>query len=215
SNMVGVKYNNQIYSIIKYYDDDDNDSNSDDDNNNKDTITYSNNSNNNDSNITLTDIKYNFNTPTTVYNLYKILRSLSLNTPILLSGEPGIGKTSIIENIGRLLNYNVVRINLSEGTEFSDLIGHYIPYVDNNNTDNKNKDTNDRGKDTNIKIKFTYSSFTRALLQPYTFIILDEINLCTQSVIEGLNSLFDYRRSIYISELDQTIKINHYKNNNT
>jgi len=35
--------------------------------------------------------------------------------------------------------------------------------------------------------------------------MLDELNLASQSVLEGLNSILDHRGSIYISELDQTV----------
>lgn len=34
------------------------------------------------------------------------------------------------------------------------------------------------------------------------WIIFDEINLASQSVLEGLNGILDYRWEIYIPELD-------------
>lgn len=37
------------------------------------------------------------------------------------------------------------------------------------------------------------------------WVILDELNLASQQVLEGLNALLDHRREIYIPELDQTI----------
>ncbi len=39
------------------------------------------------------------------------------------------------------------------------------------------------------------------------WIILDEINLASQSVLEGLNSCFDHRNEIFISELNRTFTI--------
>lgn len=80
--------------------------------------------------------------------------------------------------LAKFLNVNVERLNLNSCTEFTDLIGNYIPY---------------KGK-----FKFIESCFVNALRKG-SIIILDEINLCTQSVIEGLNSLLDHRRSLYVN----------------
>jgi midasin len=40
-------------------------------------------------------------------------------------------------------------------------------------------------------------------MQKGEWVLLDEMNLASQSVLEGLNACFDHRE-IYISELDQT-----------
>jgi len=36
------------------------------------------------------------------------------------------------------------------------------------------------------------------------WVILDELNLASQSVVEGLNSLLDHRATIYLPELDRS-----------
>ena len=36
------------------------------------------------------------------------------------------------------------------------------------------------------------------------WVLLDELNLASQSVLEGLNACLDHRATIYIPELDQT-----------
>ncbi|KAJ5519420.1 Midasin [Penicillium expansum] len=38
------------------------------------------------------------------------------------------------------------------------------------------------------------------------WVLLDEMNLASQSVLEGLNSCLDHRQQVYIAELDQTFK---------
>ena len=59
------------------------------------------------------------------------------------------------------------------------------------------------------KQQFTWMDgpFLLALKQGH-WIILDEINLASQSVLEGLNSCFDHRGEIFISELNRKFLIN-------
>lgn len=49
--------------------------------------------------------------------------------------------------------------------------------------------------------------FLRAL-RAGNWILLDELNLASQSVLEGLNACFDYREEVYIPELAKTFKVN-------
>lgn len=120
---------------------------------------------------------YSFESATSRVNLQKIIRALCHNKGVLLQGEPGVGKTSMISHIGAALNIPVLRINLSEQTEMSDLTGSYIPMGN--------------------SIKFVESELVEYLRNGH-WIILDEINLCTQSVIEGLNSVLDHRKSLNV-----------------
>lgn len=73
------------------------------------------------------DIIFTFKSITTKLNLFRILRACQFNKPILLEGSPGVGKTSIIENLGRKTGHKVIRICLSEQTEMADLIGTDLP----------------------------------------------------------------------------------------
>jgi midasin len=41
-------------------------------------------------------------------------------------------------------------------------------------------------------------------LKAEDWVLLDEMNLTSQSVLEGLNSVFDQHRRIFISELNET-----------
>lgn len=120
-------------------------------------------------------LNYAFETETTRVNLQRIIRGLTLSRGLLLEGEPGVGKTSIIQSVADACGIKVLRVNLSEQTEMSDLVGTYLPIGD--------------------SIKFVESEMVSYMRKGY-WIILDEINLCTQSVIEGLNSILDHRRRI-------------------
>lgn len=48
--------------------------------------------------------------------------------------------------------------------------------------------------------------FLRALRSGY-WILLDELNLASQSVLEALNACFDHRGEVYIPELDKTFSV--------
>lgn len=42
-----------------------------------------------------------FDASTTKRNLKKLLRAFSLGKPILIEGSPGVGKTSLVENLAK------------------------------------------------------------------------------------------------------------------
>lgn len=122
---------------------------------------------------------FNFRTPTMQRNLFRILRAIGMNRGVMLEGAPGTGKTSIITSIAKVVGKMVLRINLSDQTEFSDLTGTYLP--------------------TRRGIEFVKGSMIRYLEEGH-WVILDEVNLCSQSVIEGLNSILDFRGSLETTE---------------
>ncbi|KAF9046525.1 hypothetical protein BJ165DRAFT_1527609 [Panaeolus papilionaceus] len=59
--------------------------------------------------------------------LSRISKALTFNEPILLTGETGTGKTSVITHLASMLNYPLISLNLSHQTESSDLIGGLKP----------------------------------------------------------------------------------------
>jgi len=44
----------------------------------------------------------------------KVLRAFTLNKPVLIEGPPGVGKTSLVENLARQAGKKLIRVNLSE-----------------------------------------------------------------------------------------------------
>ena len=59
---------------------------------------------------------YHFEIQTCKDNMKKVLRGMQLEKPILLEGNPGVGKTSLITTLASSAGYKVVRINLSDQT---------------------------------------------------------------------------------------------------
>lgn len=133
--------------------------------------------------------KFFFGAPTTQRNLSKLMRSTVLRKAVLLEGSPGVGKTSIVEALGAALGVHVVRINLSEQTDVMDLFGTFLPQPSEEDDDGKPK--------------FAWSDgvLLQALKQG-CWAILDELNLASQSVLEGLNALLDHRAAVFIPELN-------------
>lgn len=66
-------------------------------------------------------------TETTKRNLRMIYTSCIHNEPILMVGETGTGKTTIVQNIARALGEKLIVVNMSRESELSDLLGGFKP----------------------------------------------------------------------------------------
>ncbi|KEG15416.1 putative dynein heavy chain [Trypanosoma grayi] len=133
--------------------------------------------------------RFFFGAPSTRRNLSKLLRASIMRKAVLLEGSPGVGKTSIVEALGCALGKRVVRINLSEQTDIMDLFGTYLPCPSSSDTDGP---------------QFAWSD--GVLLQALKigwWVVLDELNLASQAVLEGLNALLDHRSAVFIPELNE------------
>ncbi|BGP32484.1 AAA ATPase midasin [Rhodotorula toruloides] len=132
-------------------------------------------------------VDYTLLAPTTRLNAMRLLRALQLTKPVLLEGSPGVGKTSLITALAAATGHPLVRINLSDQTDLMDLLGSDLPV--------------EGGKSGEFAWK---DAPFLAAMQSGTWVLLDEMNLASQSVLEGLNSCLDHRGAVYIPELDRT-----------
>ncbi len=132
---------------------------------------------------------YSLQAPTTTKNAMKILRALQIQKPILLEGSPGVGKTTLVAALAQVIGMPLTRINLSDQTDLMDLFGSDVPI---------------EGAGAG-KFAWRDAPFLRAM-QKGEWVLLDEMNLASQSILEGLNACLDHRGQVYVSELDQTFE---------
>ncbi|KAK0464246.1 midasin nuclear AAA ATPase [Desarmillaria tabescens] len=59
--------------------------------------------------------------------LSRLATAVSLGEPVLLTGETGTGKTSVITHLASLLRRSLISLNLSHQTESADLLGGFKP----------------------------------------------------------------------------------------
>ncbi|OJD27910.1 hypothetical protein ACJ73_00703 [Blastomyces percursus] len=135
------------------------------------------------------DPTFSMDAPTTIANILRIARGLQSAKPILLEGSPGVGKTTLVAALAQSLGKPLTRINLSDQTDLTDLFGSDVPV-----------EGGDMGN-----FAWSDAPFLRAM-QTGGWVLLDEMNLASQSVLEGLNSCLDHRQQVYVAELDQTFK---------
>ncbi|MCO5604407.1 hypothetical protein L7F22_058572 [Adiantum nelumboides] len=135
------------------------------------------------------EITFELMAPTTSVNTFRILRAMQLPKPVLIEGSPGVGKTSLITALANISGHSLVRINLSEQTDMMDLLGSDLPVEGAEGAD----------------FRWSDGVFLQAL-KVGSWVMLDELNLASQSVLEGLNACLDHRGEVFIPELGRSYK---------
>ncbi|KAK1027794.1 AAA ATPase midasin [Friedmanniomyces endolithicus] len=130
---------------------------------------------------------FTFDAPTTRRNAMRVVRAMQLSKPVLLEGSPGVGKTALVTAIATAASVPLTRINLSEQTDLLDLFGSDAPV---------------EGASTGV-FAWRDAPFMQAMKRG-DWVLLDEMNLASHSVLEGLNACLDHRGEVFVPELGQT-----------
>ena len=113
-------------------------------------------------------------------DLEKIAQAVALDDPLLLIGETGVGKTSLIRHLAYLTHNSFQRFNLSGQTEKLHFIGGYYP--------------SEHGE-------FVWrDGVLIEAMRGGQWLVIDEINLAPSQVIERMNSLLDDDGFLVVTE---------------
>ena len=104
--------------------------------------------------------------------------------PVLLVGETGCGKTTVVELIARLNKVQLYSLNCHNNTESSDFLGGLRP---------------DRGEHTKILFQWVDGPLVQAMRSGGVF-LADEISLADDSVLERMNSVLEPEREVLLAE---------------
>jgi midasin len=66
-------------------------------------------------------------TGSTVRTLEQVARAVSVEEPILLVGETGTGKTTVVQELAHMLGRKLHVFNMNQNTDSSDLLGGFKP----------------------------------------------------------------------------------------
>lgn len=130
---------------------------------------------------------FRFEAPTTALNAMRVLRACQLPKAILLEGSPGVGKTSLVSALAALAGHHLQRINLSDQTDLIDLFGTDLPV--------------EGGQAGEFQ---WHDAALLDAMQNGDWVLLDEMNLASQTVLEGLNAVLDHRGKVFIPELGRS-----------
>ncbi|KAI3625290.1 hypothetical protein CBS9595_000651 [Malassezia furfur] len=131
------------------------------------------------------NVPFALRAPTTAENAMRVLRACAVpRRSVLLEGSPGAGKTSLIASLAAMTGHVLTRINLSEQTELVDLFGAELPV--------------EGGRPG--EFAWRPAAFLEAM-QAGHWVLLDEMNLASQTVLEGLNACLDHRGTVFVPEI--------------
>ncbi|GBG29381.1 Dynein heavy chain, cytoplasmic [Hondaea fermentalgiana] len=130
-------------------------------------------------------------TKTAVQNVARIFAAISAQSPLLLEGPPGIGKTASVEAVARLLGFEVKRINFSANTTPEQLFGSIIP----------------RSTEDGKRVFEWQDGPLIEALKSKKWLLLDELNLAPPETLEAIAPVFSGRGTFKVPGSNEDIAI--------
>jgi len=110
-----------------------------------------------------------------------LMVAVNNNLPVLLVGETGTGKTSMVRELASELKRKLIRINLTGQTGVDELIGKFL--------------ANEKGT-------YWIDGLLIQAMKRGAWVVLDEINMALPEILSKLHSLLDDDRKILLNEKD-------------
>lgn len=110
--------------------------------------------------------------------------AITQNEPVLLIGETGCGKTTIIQALAAAQQQGLLILNAHQNTETGDLVGSQRPV-----------------RSHSSKLFEWVDGPLVVALKNGQFFLLDEISLADDSVLERLNSVLEPERTLFVPEI--------------
>ncbi|KAK6056185.1 ATPase family protein, partial [Cooperia oncophora] len=156
---------------------------------------------------------FSLRAPTCIVNFYRIARGLLINKPILLEGAPGCGKSSTVMALAMLTGHPITRLDpfLTNGLGVATVPG-LLSFRSGRLISCRSfylfrmSDAAIVTEDGSVSFHWEDGPILRAIKHG-EWVLLDEMNLASQAVLEGLNACFDHRRVLYIAELNRSFEI--------
>lgn len=120
----------------------------------------------------------------TKQHLGALKQAIDSGLPVLLVGETGVGKTTVIREIARERNVELIRLNLTGQTGVDEFLGKYLVRGDGHG-----------GTET----YWVDGPVVHAMKQGM-WVVLDEVNMANAEILSALHSLLDDDRSITLKE---------------
>lgn len=115
-----------------------------------------------------------FPTETMLKNRERILECIQTPIHLLLQGETGVGKTSLILDVAYQLQKPLIRFNFSVKTDISNLFGSFCL-----------RTTNSNDQQRIVELDFQEGPFTLAFRSGH-WLLLDEMNLASANVLQAI-----------------------------
>ena len=113
------------------------------------------------------------------------MRAFQLDKSILLEGPVASGKQWLLRYMSEVTNNTLIRITVNEQTDIMDLYGKDVPRKSGG-------------------FEWQDGVILEGMKKGW-WIVIDEANLANQQVLEGLNSVLDYRGKVFIPEIQEEV----------
>ena len=124
------------------------------------------------------------------YELFNV--GMNTNIPLMLEGPTGVGKTLSVASWALEQKIDIIQYDCSENTRRTDLVGRFIL----------------KDNETVYEPGILSMAVQLALKKKKAILVLEELNALNPGMQKLLNPLLDWRRHVFIPEMDKMLELN-------